>query len=83
MSVTADIVCREMVEFITEYLEGALPRSERKRFERHLRGCDGCTAYVEQMRQTIDLLGRIEPAELTPDARDALLHTFRDWHTQS
>lgn len=80
MSATADIACREMVEFITDYLEGALPRSERKRFERHLAGCDGCTAYVEQMRQTIELVGRIEPDKLTPATRDALLHTFRDWH---
>jgi anti-sigma factor RsiW len=80
VSVGADIACREMVEFITDYLEGALPRGERKRFERHLAACDGCTAYVEQMRQTIQLVGRIEPDELTPATRDALLHTFRDWH---
>lgn len=79
MSVSADIACREMVEFITDYLEGALPRAERRRFARHLDGCDGCSAYVEQMRQTIELVGRIEPADLTPSARDAMLHTFRDW----
>lgn len=77
---SAAIACREMVEFITDYLEGALPRAERRRFKRHLDGCDGCSAYVEQMRQTIDLVGRIEPTELTPAARDAMLHTFRDWH---
>lgn len=80
MSAGADVACREMVELITDYLEGGLPRSERRRFKRHLDACEGCTAYVKQMRQTIDLVGRIEPAELTPAARDAMLHTFRDWH---
>jgi anti-sigma factor RsiW len=79
MSAAADIACREMVELITDYLEGALPRAERRRFRRHLDACDGCATYVEQMRQTIAMVGRIEPAEMTPAARDAMLHTFRDW----
>ena len=46
----AHLNCRELVELVTAYLEGALSSGERKRFDAHLAGCDGCTTYVEQMR---------------------------------
>ena len=72
--------CRHVVELVTDYLEGTLSRRDRRRVERHLAGCDGCSTYVEQMRATLAALGRIPEESLTPDARDALLHAFRDWH---
>jgi anti-sigma factor RsiW len=73
------LACREVVELVTGYLEGTLPRRERRRVERHLAGCDGCSAYVEQMRTTLTVLGTIPEESLAPEARDALLHAFRDW----
>jgi anti-sigma factor RsiW len=75
----SQLACRQVVELVTSYLEGTLPRRERRRVERHLAACDGCTAYVEQMRTTLAALGSIPEASLTPDAREALLHAFRDW----
>ena len=74
-----ELTCVELVELVTDYLEDALPRRERRRFERHIAGCDGCTSYVEQMRMTKRLLGRIPEESIPPPARDALLHAFRDW----
>ena len=71
--------CRELVELITDYLEGALPDSERARFERHLAGCDGCQAYLDQMRETIGALGRLPPESLSPEAERKLLDAFRGW----
>ena len=71
--------CRELVTLVTEYLEGTLGARDRRRFERHIRGCDGCTAYLEQMRQTIRLAGSIGEHDLSPDAREELLGAFRDW----
>ena len=50
-----DMACAELVEVITDYLEGKLPAGDRRRFERHLRACDGCDAYLDQMRTTISL----------------------------
>jgi anti-sigma factor RsiW len=80
MAKASDISCQELVELVSEYLEGALSRRDRKRFEAHIRACDGCAAYVEQVRETIEAAGRITAAEsLDPDARDALLHAFREW----
>ena len=50
----AELSCRQLVELATDYLEGALSRADRLRLERHLAACDGCTAYIEQMRAEVD-----------------------------
>ena len=54
-----DLACQELVEVVTDYLDGALGRRTRRRFEAHLGGCDGCAAYLAQMRATIALAGRL------------------------
>ncbi|HLF74412.1 MAG TPA: zf-HC2 domain-containing protein [Anaerolineales bacterium] len=73
------MTCKELVELVTEYLEGMLPEDARIRMERHLSGCDGCATYLEQMRQTIRLTGRLREENLTAQQRDDLLTLFRDW----
>jgi anti-sigma factor RsiW len=73
------MTCKELVELVTEYLEGTLPADLRARMDRHLAGCDGCTNYLEQMRQTVRLTGQIQEEKLTPAQRDDLLRLFRDW----
>lgn len=73
------VVCREAVELVTDYLEGALPARERARLERHLAGCPHCHEYFAQMRATIALLGRVEPESLTPEVRDDLVSLYRRW----
>jgi len=74
-----DLVCQQMVELVTDYLEGALPRRDVKRFERHLRACPNCTAYLEQMRATIAATGRLTPEDLTPEAEAEFTRLFRAW----
>jgi predicted anti-sigma-YlaC factor YlaD len=74
-----DLPCRELVELVTDYLEGALSAGERARFEEHLRGCSGCRAYLEQMRLTIQALGRLTEEAIPPEAKQELLRVFRDW----
>jgi predicted anti-sigma-YlaC factor YlaD len=76
-----DIVCRQAVELVTDYLEGALTRRDRARFEHHLRGCPHCREYLEQMRATIAVLGRVEPESLAPEVRDELVALYRRWRT--
>ena len=71
--------CQELVELVTDYLEGALPAEQRARFEAHLEPCRGCTEYVEQMRATIELVGRLTPEDVSSEAEAALLGVFRDW----
>ena len=71
--------CHEVVELVTAYLEGALSRRDRKRFERHIAACDGCTAYLAQMRTTIRSVGAITEDDLSPAAREELVAAFRTW----
>ena len=73
------MTCKELVELVTDYLEGTLPEEVRARMDRHLAGCDGCTHYLEQMRQTIRLTGMVREENLTPGQRVDLLRLFRDW----
>jgi anti-sigma factor RsiW len=74
-----ELTCAELVELVTDYLEGRLPDRERRRFDEHLTGCDGCTAYVEQMRTTVAVAGRVPAPELPPELQERLLEAFRGW----
>jgi anti-sigma factor RsiW len=74
-----DLSCRELVELVTDYLEERLPPADRERFELHLVICDGCRAYLEQMRQVLRVAGRLEETSLGAAARDTLLAAFRGW----
>ena len=73
------MTCKELVELVTEYLEGTLPEALRMRMEQHLSGCSGCTNYLEQMRQTIHLTGKLQEESLTEPQKNDLLKLFRDW----
>ena len=74
-----DLTCQELVEIVTEYLEGAMAPGDRIRFETHLVFCDGCAIYVDQLRETVRLTGTLREEDLSEDAREALLETFRGW----
>ena len=75
------LVCREAVELVTDYLEGALAERDRRRLETHLAECPHCSEYLAQMRRTLDLLGRIEPEELDPEVQDELVALYRRWRS--
>jgi anti-sigma factor RsiW len=77
-----ELVCQEMVELITDYLEGALTRSQRKRFEAHLAACEHCTEYLRQMRATIRLTGRLRAEDLTPAMREDFTELYRRWRAE-
>lgn len=70
--------CREMVELVTAYLEEALDDVSRARFEHHLRGCDGCAEYLEQLRVTVHAVGAIREEEIDPVFRSRLLEAFAE-----
>jgi predicted anti-sigma-YlaC factor YlaD len=74
-----DLTCREVVELVTAYLEGALPKRDRIDFERHLVWCSWCQDYLDQVRATIELTGRAEVEEPESPMRERLLDAFRDW----
>ncbi len=75
----AELTCQELVELVTDYLEGKLARDDRTRFEMHLCYCDGCHTYLQQIRAVKQAAARIAETAIEPEARDALLAAFRDW----
>ncbi|MEA2825896.1 MAG: hypothetical protein QOG43_335 [Actinomycetota bacterium] len=76
------LVCRQVVELVTDYLEGALSADERARFEAHLAGCPHCTEYLREMRVTIAAVGRVEPEALSAAARNDLVALYRGWRAE-
>jgi anti-sigma factor RsiW len=74
-----DLICQQVVELVTDYLEGALPAADSRRLEKHLAGCPHCTEYLAQMRETIKLAGRLTPEDLTPEMRTDLTEVYRRW----
>jgi anti-sigma factor RsiW len=77
------ITCREVVELVTSYLDGALPPEEATAFEQHLNFCDGCVTYVDQIRVTVATTGRVAEDDVAPEARDKLMAAFREWRTST
>jgi predicted anti-sigma-YlaC factor YlaD len=77
LSTANEITCAELVEIVTDYLEGTMQEADRCHFEAHLDECAYCRNYLEQMRQTIAALGELREESIPPDAREALLETFR------
>lgn len=74
-----EMPCQELVELLTDYLEGRLSPADRIRFEAHIAECEACSTYLEQYRQTIRALGRLPEESLSSESREALLAAFRGW----
>jgi anti-sigma factor RsiW len=75
------MLCRELVEVITGYLDGTLPDVDRLRFDEHLATCPHCTAYLDQMRTTLRLTGRLSHDDIPDATREDLLQVFRRWQS--
>ena len=76
------VPCQQVVEMVTDYLEDAMPATERRRLDHHLSGCRHCTEYLVQIRETIRLAGRVTPDDLTPAMRTELTDLYRRWRTE-
>jgi anti-sigma factor RsiW len=73
------MVCRDLVELVTDYLDDALNPATRSAVAGHLRGCEGCAAYVAQLRSTMTGLGSVSERPLDPAICARLMAAFRDW----
>jgi anti-sigma factor RsiW len=78
-----ELVCQQAVELVTDYLEGSLSRADRRRFEAHLSSCPNCSAYLAQMRRTIQLAGRLRSEELPSEVREELVGLYTQWRIGS
>jgi anti-sigma factor RsiW len=73
------VTCRQVVELMTDYLEGALSSADRTRFEEHIAGCDGCRAYLAQLATTRRVLSKLADEPIPPDLQAELVKTFKNW----
>jgi anti-sigma factor RsiW len=78
----AEIPCQQVVELVTNYLEGALSRRDRRRFEHHIAGCPHCTAYLEQMRETLRLTGQLVPEDLSTEMQREFGEIYERWQDE-
>jgi anti-sigma factor (TIGR02949 family) len=76
-----ELSCKEVVEIVNDYLEGAMSSHDRERFDLHLSICEGCSNYLEQMRETIRLTGMLSEEQVPAEQRERLREAFRDWKT--
>jgi anti-sigma factor RsiW len=74
-----EITCQELVELVTDYLEGSMPPHARLRFEEHIAFCSPCVRYLEQMRETIAVTGTLREQDLDHDSRTMMLRVFREF----
>jgi len=74
-----ELDCRELVEIVTDYLEGRLGVAEERRLDEHLAECDGCTTYIAQIRRTIDLVGDLREEHVSAEVYERLVGVFRAW----
>ncbi|HST17719.1 MAG TPA: zf-HC2 domain-containing protein [Gaiellaceae bacterium] len=79
MTVSDAINCQELVELVTDYLEGALSPADLRRFQEHLAACGKCTEYLAQLEATIRVTGTLTPDDLSPEAERELLEVFGSW----
>jgi anti-sigma factor RsiW len=73
------LTCQDLVELVTDYLEGALSDTDRARFEEHIALCPMCQVHLEQLRTTIRELGRLREQDIDPAVLAEMQVRFRDW----
>jgi anti-sigma factor RsiW len=77
---TDDLRCIEFVSLVTAYLDGEVDEEQRRRIDKHLEGCRGCRAALNQFQTVIRLAGRLTAAgvaDVDPLIRDRLTATLR------
>ena len=79
MKLSEDLTCAELVELVTDYVDGALDDVDRQRFEEHVILCNDCAGHLDQMRATIAVVGRLSEETIPPEAAADLLDAFRGW----
>ena len=82
-SSSTELSCQDLVELVTMYLEMTLSPAERARFEAHIAGCGDCTAYLDEMRRTIRLLGTLREDDVPTEAKSRLLAVFHTWKSNA
>jgi anti-sigma factor RsiW len=71
--------CKEVVGLATEYVEAELTSEQATAFELHLNFCDGCSTFIDQIRETAATARRLSEEQIPEELRAKLIDAFRDW----
>ena len=71
--------CREVVELVSDYLEGRLRGADRTLFEHHASWCRWCSDYLREMRATVGAAAKLRRDGLPKELEEAFLHLYREW----
>lgn len=74
-----EYTCEEVVALASEYLEGAMAAERMTAFELHLNFCDGCSTFIDQIRETAATARRLSEEQVPEELRQQLIDAFRDW----
>jgi anti-sigma factor RsiW len=83
MTTEADVTCREVVELLSDYLDDAIPAPDRARLDAHLAGCVGCSAALEQLRETIRVTGTLTEEQVGQEQLEPVRSVFRAWRSET
>lgn len=79
MNTEPDVTCRQVAELLSDYLDDAIPAPDRARLDAHLAGCQGCSAALEQLRETIRVTGTLTESQVAQEQLEPLRSVFRAW----
>lgn len=83
MSTRPSFTCQQLVELVTDYLDGGLPAPERLAFERHVAICPPCRGYLGQLRRIAAVSGGLREDDVPERLRGDVLSAFRDWRSET
>ena len=71
--------CAQVVQLVTDYVEGELDSADRLSFEEHVAICPPCRGFLAQMRMTRHVVGSVPVEPLSPSLEQALVDAFHNW----
>jgi anti-sigma factor RsiW len=68
--------CRQVVDRISEYIDGELDPELVREMERHMEHCEDCRIVVDTTRKTVEIFCHTDPAPLPDNVRERLNQVF-------
>jgi anti-sigma factor RsiW len=69
---TTNVTCHDLLDGLSDYLDGEAPDELCAEIERHLAGCDKCRIVVDTLRKTVTLYRQLPRPEMAASARERL-----------
>ena len=68
--------CRELLERLSEYLDGELDEAACAEIESHMADCEPCVAFLRSLRHTVAQIGSLPQPRLPEDVKRACAEAY-------